>query len=58
VLETAKGLGIDNTITVPLKGGSDVTGLHGIEPSPGLTAETGLGTQDQAFAFLDLFPDS
>jgi hypothetical protein len=58
MLETAKRLGIDNAIAVPLKGGSDNTGLDRIESSLGLAAETGLGTQDQTFALLNLFPDS
>jgi hypothetical protein len=58
MLETAKRLGIDDAITVPLKGGPDVTGLDRIESSFGLAAETCLGAQDQTFALLNLFPDS
>jgi len=58
MLETAKRLGINYTISVPLKWGSDITGFDRIESSFGLAAETGLGTQDQTFSFLNLFPDS
>jgi hypothetical protein len=58
MLETAKRLRIDDAITVPMKWGSDVTWFYGMEPSFGLAAEAGLGTQDQTFALLNLFPDS
>lgn len=58
MLETAKRLGIDDAIAVPLKRGSDVTWLHRMESSLGLAAETCLGTQNQTFALLNLFPDS
>jgi len=57
MLETAKRLGIDDTIAVSLKGCPDITGFDRIESSLGLVAETGLGTQDQTFAFLNLFLD-
>ena len=58
MLETAKRFGIDDAIAISLKGCSDITGLDRIESSFGLAAETGLGTQDQTFALLNLFPDS
>ena len=57
MLKTAKRLGIDNAIAISLKGGSDITGFDRIKSSLGLAAETGLGTQDQTFALLNLFPD-
>jgi hypothetical protein len=58
MLETSKRLGIDDTIAVSLKRCPDITGIDRIESSPGLAAETGLRTQDQTFAFLNLFPNS
>jgi hypothetical protein len=57
MLETAKRLGIDNAIAISLKGCSDITGFDRTESSFGLAAETCLGTQDQTFALLNLFPD-
>jgi hypothetical protein len=57
MLETAKRLGIDDAIAISLKGCPDITGFDRIESSFGLAAETGLRTQDQTFAFLNLFPD-
>lgn len=57
MLKTAERFGINYTIAVPLKWGSDITGFDRIKSSLGLAAETGLGTQDQTFALLNLLPD-
>jgi hypothetical protein len=58
MFETAKRLGINNTITVSLKRSSNIAGLYWITPSFSLTAETGLGTEYLAFSFLNFFSDS